>query len=89
MSDFLEEISNLSHSIVFFYFFALVTEEDFLISLYHSLELCIQMGVSFLFSFAFHFYSFSTVCEASSLHFFFGGDGLDHCLLYNVTNLHP
>ena len=31
ISDFLEEISSLSHSIVFFYFFALITEEDFLI----------------------------------------------------------
>ena len=30
ISDFLEEISSLSHSIVFLYFFALVTEEGFL-----------------------------------------------------------
>jgi len=27
ISDFLEEISSLSHSIVFLYFFALITEE--------------------------------------------------------------
>ena len=33
ISDFLEEISSLSHSIVFLYFFALITEEGFLISL--------------------------------------------------------
>ena len=46
------------HSIVFFYFFALITEEGFLISPWFSLELCIQMGISFLFSFAFSFYSF-------------------------------
>ena len=52
ISDFLEEISSLSHSIVFLYFFALITEEDFLISPCYSLELCIQMGISFLFSFA-------------------------------------
>ena len=32
ISNFLEEISSPSHSIVFFYFFALITEEDFLIS---------------------------------------------------------
>ena len=31
ISNFLEEISSLSHSIVFLYFFALITEEDFLI----------------------------------------------------------
>ena len=38
--------------------FALITEEDFLISPCYSLELCIQMGISFLFSFAFSFSSF-------------------------------
>ena len=58
ISDFLEELSSLSHSIVFLYFFALITEEGFLICLCYSLELCIQMGLSFLFSFAFHFSSF-------------------------------
>ena len=50
ISDFLEEISSLSHSIVFLYFFALIVEEGFLISPCYSLELCIQMGISFLFS---------------------------------------
>ena len=30
MSNFLEDISSLSHSIVFLYFFALITEEGFL-----------------------------------------------------------
>ena len=58
ISNFLEEISGLSHSIVFLYFFALITEEGFLISPCYSLELCIQTGISFLFSFAFSF-SFS------------------------------
>ena len=43
-----EEISGLSHSIVFLYFFALITEESFLISSCYSLELCIQMDISFL-----------------------------------------
>ena len=47
---FLKEISSLSHSIVFLYFFALITEEGFLISPCFSLELCLQMGISFLFS---------------------------------------
>ena len=43
ISHFLEEISSLSHSIVFLCFFALITEEGFLISPCYSLELCIQM----------------------------------------------
>ena len=46
------EISNLSHSIVFLYFFALVTDKSILIFPFYSLELCVQMGLSFLFSFA-------------------------------------
>ena len=53
ISNFFEEISSLSHSIVLLYFFALVTEEGFLISPCYSLQLCIQMGISFLFSFVF------------------------------------
>src|SRR5574340_533872 len=78
-SNFLEEISSLSHSTVFLYLFALITEEGFLISPCYSLELCIQMGMSFLFSFAFHFSSFSAIGKASSdnqfavLNFFFLG----------------
>ena len=31
ISDFLEEISSLSHSVVFLYFFALITVEGFLV----------------------------------------------------------
>src|SRR5574337_458383 len=79
ISNFLEKIFSLSHSVVFFYFFALFTEEGFLISHFYSSELCIQMGISFLFSFAFHFSSFLSYFKASSdshfafLHFFFLG----------------
>ena len=62
VSHFLEEISNLSHPTVFMYFFALVTEEGFLVSPCYSLELSIQMAVSFLFSSAFH---------SSSIHSYF------------------
>ena len=57
ISNFLEEISSLSHSIVFFYFFALITVEGFLISLailWNSEFRCL----SFLFSFSFCFSSF-------------------------------
>ena len=95
MSDFLEEISSLSHSIVFLYLFALIIYEGFLISPCYSLELCIQMGISFLFYFAFSFNSFlsylkgllrQTFCPFA---FLLLGDGFDHCLLYNVTKLCP
>ena len=65
ISNFLEEISGLSHSIVFLYFFALIAEECFLISSCCSLELCIQMGISFLLSFAFHSLLFTAICKAS------------------------
>ena len=79
ISNFLEEISSLSHSIVFFYFFALNTDAGFLISPCYSLELCIQMGISFLFSLLFTSLLFTAICKASSdshlvfLHFFFLG----------------
>ena len=55
ISNFIEEISGLSHSIVFIFFFlfALITQEVFLISPCYSLELYTQMSISFLFSFAF------------------------------------
>ena len=58
LSNFLEEIFSLFHSLVFLCFFALIAEEGILISPCYSLELYIQMGVSFLFSFAFSFSSF-------------------------------
>src|SRR5574337_1085612 len=76
ISDFLEEISSLSHFVVFLYFFALITGEGFLISSCYSLELCIQMFISFLFSFAFTSLLFTAICKASTdshfafLHFF-------------------
>ena len=38
ISNFLEEISSLSHSVVFLYFFALIAEEVFLISSCYSLR---------------------------------------------------
>ena len=62
ISNFLEEISSLSHFVVFLYVFALISEEGFLISPCYSLELCIQMGISFLFSFAFIFSFLSSLC---------------------------
>ena len=38
VSNFLEEISSLSHSVVFLYFFALIAEEGFLISSCYSVR---------------------------------------------------
>ena len=43
---------------IFVIYITNITEEGFLISSCYSLELCIQMGISFLFSFAFSFSSF-------------------------------
>ena len=73
---FLEEISSLSPSVVFLYFFALFIEEGLLISPCYSLELCIQLGISFLSPLLFTSLLSSAVCKASSdnhfasLHFF-------------------
>ena len=78
VSNFLEEISNLFHSVVFLYFFALTAEEGFLISPCCSLELCIQMDISFS-PLPFASLLFSAICKASSdnhftfLHLFFVG----------------
>ena len=75
ISYFPEEISSLSHSIVL----CIDHEEGFLISPCYSLELCIQMGVSFLFTLSLPSLLFSAICKASSdnhfaiLHFFFLG----------------
>ena len=72
ISNFLEEISSLSHFVVFLYFFALITEEGFLIFPCYSLELWIQLLISFLFTSL----PFTAICKASSdshfafLHFF-------------------
>ena len=75
-----EELSSLSHSIIFLYFFPLIIEECFLISPCYFLELCIQTGIfPFLFclSSPFFFFFFTAMCKASSdhhfafLHFFF------------------
>ena len=48
-------------TLFFFHFFAIITEKGFFISPCSSLELCIQVGISFLFSFAFHFFSWLLV----------------------------
>ena len=52
--------------LLFSCFFALITEEGLLISPCYSLELRIQMGISFLLFFYFHFFSLTAICKASS-----------------------
>ena len=69
ISNFLEQISSLCHSVVFLYFFALSPRKSFL-SLLAILELCIQMLISFLFSFAFCFSSFTGIFKAFSDNYF-------------------
>ena len=77
--NFLEEISSLSHSIVFLYFFALIAEEGFLLSPCYSLELCIQMEYLSFSPLVSAYLLFTAICKASSdshfafLHFFFLG----------------
>ena len=72
ISNFLEEISSLSQSVLSLNFFALIAEEGFLISSCYSLKLCIQMLISFLFASLL----FTAICKAASdnrfafLHFF-------------------
>ena len=79
ISNFLEEISSLSHSILYLYFFSLFIEEGLLISSWYSQVLCIHMGIYFPFSLAFHFSFSLAICKGPSdnhfafLYFFFFG----------------
>ena len=79
ISNFLEEVSSLSRSVVFLYFFALIAEEGFLISPCYSLELCIQMLYLSVSSLLFGSLLFTAIRKASSdshfafLHFFSWG----------------
>ena len=66
ISNFLEEICSLSHSIVFLYLFAFITEEVFRISPCYSLELCIQMETISLSPLPFASLLSSAICTASS-----------------------
>ena len=82
ISTFLEDISSLSYSIVFLYFFALNANSAFR---------WVYLSFSPLF---FASLLFTAICKASSdshfaFAFLFREDDLDPCLLYNVMNLHP
>ena len=66
ISNFLEEIASLSHSVVFFYFFVLIAEEGFLISpsiLWNSAFRCLYLSFSPL---LFTSLLFTAICVASS-----------------------
>ena len=91
MLYFLEEISSLSYSFVFLYFFALITEEGF-ISPCCSLGLRIQMVYLSFSPLPLAPLLFSAILrppQTTILPFCisFLGDDLGHCLLYDVTNL--
>ena len=76
ISNFLEDISSLSHSFIFLYFFELITEEGFLISSCYSLELCIRCLYHSFSPLLFASLLFTAICKASPdnhfafLHFF-------------------
>ena len=95
ISNFLEEISSLSHSIIFLCFFALISLRKAFLSLLANLWNS---------AFKWMYLSFSPLPLASLFSqlfvrppqtsifpfaFLFLWDGLNHCLLYNVTNFHP
>ena len=66
ISNFLER--SLDFPILLFSFISLhcLFKKAFLISPGYSLELCIQLGISFPFSFAFSSLLFSAICKATS-----------------------
>ena len=67
ISNFLEEISSLSHSIVFLYFFALIL--SLLAVLWNSVFKWLYLSFSLL-PFTSFFFFFPTIFEASSDHLF-------------------
>ena len=88
--NFLEEICSLSHSVVFLYFFALVTEEGFLIScaiLWNSAFKWEYLSCFLLFFSQLFVRPPQTAILLVCISF--PWDGLDPCLLYNVMNLRP
>ena len=80
--------------LLFSYFFALITEESFLISLlfFGTLQ---SDGYIFPFLLCLLLLFFSQLCVRPPqttilpFSFLFFEDGFDYCLLYNIANLHP
>ena len=78
ISNFLEEISSLSHSVVFLYFFALIAEEGFLsllAILWNSAFRCLYLSFSPL---LFTSFLFTAFCKAGST-----GEGTGKPLQYS------
>ena len=66
ISNFPEEISSLSHSIVFLYFFALITEKGFLISPCYSWNSAFRWVYLFFSSLPLASLLFTAICKTSS-----------------------
>ena len=94
VSDFVEEISSVSHSIFSVSLLGSLRKAflSLLAILWNSEFRCLYLSFSPL---LFTFLLFTAICKASlDSHFAFfafllHGDGLDPCLLYNVMNLRP
>ena len=92
VSHFLEEISSLSHSVVFLYFFALIAAGFLIFLLFFGTLHSDAYIFPFLLGFLPLFFSQLLVRPPQTapfgfFAFLFHEDGLDPCLLYNVTNL--
>ena len=70
ISNFLEEISSLSHSVVFLYFFALITEEGFLTLLAILWNSTFKLVCFFFSPLLFASCLFTAICKASSDSYF-------------------
>ena len=82
---FLEEISSLSHSVVFLYYFALITEEVFLISpRYSSFSAFRWVYLSFS-PLPFTSILFTAICKASSGNHF-SGTGMTNQIYHFMAN---
>ena len=85
----------LSHSIVFLYFFALITEKGFFTLLAILWNFAFRQVYLPFSPWPFTSLLYSAICKASSdthfsfYSFLFLRDGFDHCLLYSVMKLCP
>jgi len=89
ISNYLEDISILSHSIVFLYYFALFILKGFLISPCSSLELCFPFLPCLTLLIFPHLFVKPPQTTTLLLAFLFLWNGFGHYLLYSVTNFCP
>ena len=92
ISNFLEEISSLSHSVFSLHFFVFIAKEvlSLLAILWNSAFKWVYLSFSPLLLLLFFLQLFVRPLQTTilSFAFLFLGERLDHHLLYNVTNLH-